>query len=48
MSEFLLPALGHIIEPQSLFILLVGTLAGLVVGALPGLFVDWELPWQFL
>lgn len=37
MSEFLLPALGHIIEPQSLFILLVGTIAGLIIGALPGL-----------
>lgn len=37
MNDFLLPALGHVFEPQSLFILLVGTVAGLIVGALPGL-----------
>lgn len=37
MMEFLLPALGNIIEPQALLILLAGTVAGLIVGALPGL-----------
>ena len=37
MTEFLLPALGNILEPQALFILFAGTVAGLIVGALPGL-----------
>lgn len=37
MMEFLLPALGNIFEPQALFILFAGTIAGLIVGALPGL-----------
>ena len=37
MNEFLLPALGHVFEPQSLLVLLAGTVAGLVIGALPGL-----------
>lgn len=37
MMEFLLPALENILEPQALFILFAGTVAGLIVGALPGL-----------
>ena len=37
MNEFLLPALVHVFEPQSLLVLLAGTVAGLIIGALPGL-----------
>lgn len=37
MNEFLFPALANIVEPQALLILFVGTVAGLIVGALPGL-----------
>ena len=37
MNELLLIALGNIFEPQSLLILLGGTVLGLVIGALPGL-----------
>lgn len=37
MMEFLLPALENIFEPQALFTLFAGTIAGLIVGALPGL-----------
>ena len=37
MMEYLLPALGNIFEPEAIFILFVGTIAGLIVGSLPGL-----------
>ena len=37
MNEFLLPALGNIFQPQALLVLFAGTVAGLVIGALPGL-----------
>jgi putative tricarboxylic transport membrane protein len=37
MTEFLFPAMMHLFEPQSILVLFLGTIAGLVVGALPGL-----------
>jgi len=37
MLQYLAPALGHVFEPTALLVILVGTIAGLVVGALPGL-----------
>lgn len=37
MMEFLLPALGNCFEPKALLVLFAGTVAGLIVGALPGL-----------
>ncbi len=37
MTEYLIPALGNIFEPGAIFVLLIGTIAGLIIGALPGL-----------
>ena len=37
MLEYLLPALMNLFELQSVFILVIGTVAGLIIGALPGL-----------
>ena len=37
MSEFILPALGHLIEPFNLFLMLAGLTGGIIIGALPGL-----------
>ena len=37
MTEFLLPALQNTLELKALLILCIGTVAGLVIGALPGL-----------
>ena len=35
--DFIIPALQNTLAPNALFIIFVGTLAGLIVGALPGL-----------
>lgn len=45
MMEYLLPALGNIFEPEAIFILFVGTIAGLIVGSLPGLSSTMESLW---
>ena len=37
MNEFILPALGHLIEPLNIFLMVVGLVGGIIVGALPGL-----------
>lgn len=37
MNEFLYPALVNIFQPEALLVLFLGTIAGLIVGALPGL-----------
>ncbi len=37
MMDFIIPALQNTLAPNALFIIFVGTLAGLIVGALPGL-----------
>ena len=37
MTEFLFSSLRNVFEPQALLILFAGTMAGLIIGALPGL-----------
>ena len=37
MSEFILPAIGHLFEPLNLFLMIAGLTGGIIVGALPGL-----------
>ncbi len=37
MNEFLYPAFVNIFQPEALLVLFLGTIAGLIVGALPGL-----------
>jgi putative tricarboxylic transport membrane protein len=37
MIEFILPAMGHIIEPLNIFLMVVGLVGGIIVGAMPGL-----------
>ena len=37
MNEFILPALGHLIEPLNIFLMVIGLAGGIIVGALPGL-----------
>ncbi|SHN65350.1 tripartite tricarboxylate transporter permease [Desulfovibrio litoralis] len=37
MNEFILPALGHLCEPLNIFLIIVGLIGGIIVGALPGL-----------
>ena len=37
MMEFIVPALGHIIEPWNILLMVLGLTGGIIVGALPGL-----------
>ncbi|MEG2173408.1 MAG: tripartite tricarboxylate transporter permease [Desulfovibrionaceae bacterium] len=37
MNEFIMPALGHLIEPLNIFLMVAGLSGGIIVGALPGL-----------
>ena len=37
MSEFILPAIGHLIEPLNIFLMIAGLTGGIIIGALPGL-----------
>ncbi|MDR3175457.1 MAG: tripartite tricarboxylate transporter permease [Desulfovibrio sp.] len=37
MSEFILPAIGHLLEPLNIFLMIAGLTGGIIIGALPGL-----------
>ncbi|WP_300686270.1 tripartite tricarboxylate transporter permease, partial [uncultured Bilophila sp.] len=37
MTEFLLPAFLHLLEPLNIILMLAGLTGGIVIGALPGL-----------
>ena len=37
MTEFILPAIGHLFEPLNIFLMIAGLAGGIIVGALPGL-----------
>lgn len=37
MTEFILPAIGHLLEPFNIFLMVAGLTGGIIVGALPGL-----------
>ncbi|MDY0307824.1 MAG: tripartite tricarboxylate transporter permease, partial [Desulfovibrionaceae bacterium] len=37
MTDFLLPAIGHIFEPLNLLLMVFGLTGGIIIGALPGL-----------
>ena len=37
MSEFVIPAFLHMLEPLNIFLIIVGLVGGILVGALPGL-----------
>ena len=37
MSEFILPALGHLLDPLNIFLMLAGLAGGIIIGAMPGL-----------
>lgn len=37
MTEFILPALGHLIDPWNIVLMIAGLTGGIIVGALPGL-----------
>ena len=37
MTEFILPAFGHLVEPFNIFLMLAGLVGGIIIGALPGL-----------
>ncbi|PKN07162.1 MAG: hypothetical protein CVU73_12920 [Deltaproteobacteria bacterium HGW-Deltaproteobacteria-8] len=37
MTEFIVPALGHLIEPWNIILMVAGLTGGIIVGALPGL-----------
>lgn len=37
MTEFILPAIGHLFEPLNIFLMIVGLTGGIIVGAMPGL-----------
>ena len=37
MTEFILPAIGHLFEPLNISLMIVGLTGGIIVGAMPGL-----------
>jgi len=37
MTEFILPAIGHMFDPLNIFLMVVGLTGGIIVGAMPGL-----------
>lgn len=37
MTEFLLPAIGHLFEPLNILLMVLGLAGGIIIGALPGL-----------
>ena len=37
MTEFILPAIGHLFEPLNILLMVIGLTGGIIVGAMPGL-----------